>query len=1258
MGSDDSGAAAGPLRFALLGPVRAWRGERVLDLGAPRQRSVAAVLLLGRGRPVARDQLVRAVWGEPAPAYAVPQLQKYVSALRRVLEPERSPRSPSGVLNWSASGYVLDVGPDGIDAAAFERGVGRGRAARARGDAEGAAEELRAALALWHGPDAPALSDVTSGFLDTERDRLAELRAAALEERVQADLDLGRHQEVVPELMRLVGDFPLRERFAGLLMLALYRCGRQGDALGAYRRMRRGLREELGVDPGAEVQELHGRILASAPSLDLDLDRPGVTDSAHGPGAGVPDGDGPPHLSVARAIEGLHQLPMDIPEFIGREAELRELVGETADMGTDTDTGTGTGTGTGVIVAVIEGMAGVGKTRLAVRAAHQLVAQGHFADVQLWADLKGFSPDRPPADPAHVLEDFLRLLGVPGDLVPEQLDARAALYRDRLAGRRALVVLDDAADEEQVRPLLPGTGSCLLLITSRRVLGGLDGARTTRLAPFSPKEAAALIDRVTERERPGADPPDHPGVESPQVPGPDDALLRVAELCGHLPLAVALAGRRLRTRPSWSTADLARRLEADEGRLRQLAVGGRTVDAAFALSYESLPEPRRRAFRLLALHPGTDCTPESAAALLGTDRDTTEDLLEALLDEHLLQSFAHGRYRHHDLLRLYAHGRTHAEDTEAARTAATLRLAHWYCDAAEDARHRLEPWWTPDGCPRTAAHPRPAPPESAAAALEWLERERANLTAVTEETTRLGRYDCTRRLAAAAHSFLGLHAYGTDSLAGLHLGLDAARRSGDLARQARAVRDIGLVHDGLGRHDEAAEHQLHALALSEEAGDARGVAEARCGLGRAHAARGRYGESGEQHRLALAVFRETGDRHGEARSLAGLGLADWFTRGTHHRSAARHRRAFALFQEVGDVRGHALETSRLGMAHWVFGNHEECAAHHRRALTLFEEAGDRRGQAVARSGLALAEWHLGRPDEADAHYQRALAAFRDTCDRQGEAMVLQRLGYVHWVTGRYGRGEAELRDALALCAGTGNRNTEAWTLTSLGHLCLRLRRDDEAKDLLRDGLALSRRLGDRHCESSGLLGLALTALNQGDPAACGRHARDSLTLARAIANPHGEAWAMIGVGLALVHGGGEVGVRAGGGVDHIGSGQDAGEEWFRRAAAVAERVREPHTESMARHELGRAAAHLERPAEAERHLRAALALRRRIQDRHGEAETRTELAALLRDTGRPDASRAEEEAASALYSGIPLHDRVPLAPWPPGPRAGTASDRP
>ncbi|MGA4844391.1 tetratricopeptide repeat protein [Streptomyces sp. G45] len=737
---------------------------------------------------------------------------------------------------------------------------------------------------------------------------------------------------------------------------------------------------------------------------------------------------------------------------------------------------------------------------------------------------------------------------------------------------------------------------------------------TARLGPFSPKEATTLIDRVTQHEQPQA-----PALERSRS---KDALLHVAELCGHLPLAVALAGRRLRTRPSWSIADLARRLEADQSRLRHLAVGGRTVEAAFTLSYQSLPEPQRRAFRLLALHPGTDYTPDSAAALLNTSRTDAEDRLEALLDEHLLHSYTHGRYRHHDLLRLYARDRAHAEDTQQARSTALLRLVRWYCDTAETARRQLEPWQADQG-PAPALAPAGAEPETGpAAALRWLQRERANLTAVTKEAARRGWHDCTQRLAAAAHAFLALHAYGTDSLAGLHLGLEAACQAGERHGQAQALRDLGAVYGALGRHEEAAELHQRALALSQAAGDALGVARARCALGQTHAARGHHLDSREQHRQALTVFREHHDRHGQARSLAGLALADWFTGATPQRSTAQHRRAFALFRELGDVRGLALETSRLGMAHWFFGDYRACAEQHRRALTLFEQAHDRRGQALARSGLALAQWHLGQPERSLDTYRRALAAYQDTCDQQGQAVVLQRLGYVHWATGHYDKGEAELREALALCAITESRTTQAWALTSLGYLYLRLRRDDGAAHLLGQGLSLSRELGDRHCQSSGLLGLALTALNQGDLSGSQHFARQSLDLARALGNPHGQAWGLIATGLTHLHG--HTPTEA----------AEAAEatDCFRTAAAIAEHIHEPHTTAMARHGMGCAAALLDHLDEAEAHFRTALVLRGRIMDRHGEAETRAELGALLRRTGRPREARAEEEAASALYA--------------------------
>ncbi len=1042
------------------------------------------MLLLHANSPVTREQLVQAVWGDPAPAYAVNQLQKYVSALRRVLEPGREARASSGVLNWSDSGYVIEAEPDGVDLTAFEHATARGRSALARGDVEQTAAELRAALNLWHGTP---LANVSSEVLDAERDLLRELRATVLEERIQADLDLGRHQELVPELTRLAAGLPFQERVAAMLMLALYRSGRQSDALSAYQRIRRNLREELGVDPGRELQELHGQILVSAPSLSC-------SGPARGRGVGSAPAKPPTTVTPApEAVQALRQLPMGIPEFVGREAELHALWGCVGDRGTAVGTESG-----GVVIAVIEGMAGVGKTRLAVHASHQFVQQGHFADVQLWADLKGFSPSRPPVDPADVLEDFLRLLGVPGSQIPTGAEARSALYRDRMVGKRSLVVLDDAVDEDQVRLLLPGEPSCMLLITSRRVLSGLDGTRTIRLGTFSPEEALALVARVAGR--------------SADEPGAEDAR-RVVELSGRLPLAVALAARRLRTRPTWNVSELAGRLEAAEERLRQFTVGRRTVDQAFAPSYRCLPTDLRRAFRLLALHPGEDFTPSSAGALLGQTRTQAEQQLESLLDEHLLQQHALGRYRYHDLLRLYALELARTEDDEQERRTALRRLADWYCRAAEAARHALEPWrrnlpghgsrtrpGTGDACrepadlPASLYHP--------VSALRWLEQERANLLAVSHEAAGRWHHD-TWRLATAAHAFLAQHSYGTDCREGLRLGLEAARRMSDSVKQAQSMRDLGGMYDGLGRHEESAAQHHAALALSEKAGDVRGAAEALSGLGRTSYALGRYPLSAEQHRRALALFTEIADRHGQARSHGGLGTANWFLPGRLHESAKGHRRATALFTGTGDRSGQAHEASNLGLAHWVFGNYKQCARYHGRALALFRRSGDQRGQAIARHGLGLAAWHLGRPDAARDHHLYALDVFRKLSDRRGEAISLQRLGYVQWTTGHYLEGEDLLRQALTLGTSIGNRQTEAWALASLGFLCQRLKRVEEGHEHLRKALDVARTIGDQHCESSAVLGLALTELSAGRVDNCTTTAERALAQSRNLSNPHG-----------------------------------------------------------------------------------------------------------------------------------------------------------
>ncbi|MDT0458873.1 BTAD domain-containing putative transcriptional regulator [Streptomyces sp. DSM 41527] len=1181
-----------PLRFELFGPVRAWRGDQQLDLGSPRRCAVAAVLLLHANQRVGRDNLIQAVWGEPAPAFAVNQLQKYVSGLRRVLDPGRNPRARSETLQWSEGGYALSVVPGGLDLKTFKELVARGRTARADGDPEQASTHLQDALSLWRGP---ALANVSGLYLDGERDRLTEWRVSVVEERIEADLELGRHADLVTELAGLVAEFPLRERLRARLMLALYRCGRQAEALAVFDETRRILRDGLGVDPGPDVQKLHARILRSDPSL-----------SQHAWPVPQPRRADPPQASAhePEAVRGLRQLPMDITEFVGREAELEQLQKVLGRAGAPSDAGD-----QAVSVAVIEGMAGVGKTRLAVHAGHRFVAAGLFGDMQLWADLKGFSPSGPPADPADVLEDFLRLLGVPGSQIPAGAEARAALYRDRLAGKRALVVLDDAVDEDQVRLLLPGNSSCALLITSRRVLSGLDGAHTLRLGTFSQEEALSLVMWLSGR------PDDDPG---------SDAARRLVELSGRLPLAVALAGRRLRTRPTWKVDELARRLDADEGRLRQFTIGTRTVDAAFELSYRALPAELQRAFRLLTLHPGDDFTPPSAAALLNVDCAEADGQLELLLDEHLLQQHTFGRYRYHDLLRLYAGGRARSEDDELERRTAVRRLVDWYCGTAEAARQALEPWRPHPGGGRRAdsgavsgAGEHAAPPH-ADSALEWLERERANLLAVSREAAAADWHHDTWRLATEAHAYLVQHTYGTDSHEGLRLGLGAARRMSDPVKQAQIMRDLGGMYDGLGRHEDSAAQHRAALALSEEAGDVHGAAEALTGLGRTSYALGNYPQSAEQHRQALALFKKTADLHGQARSRGGLGLAHWFTPGRYRESAKEHRCATTLFEVTGDSRGHAHEACNMGLAHWIFGNYKQCARYHGRALALFRQSGDVRGQAIARHGLGLAAWHLGRPDTAQDHHLYALGVFRELSDRRGEAIALHRLGYVKWVTGEYRQGEELLHQALALGSSISNRQTEAWTLTSLGFLCQRLQRTEEGHEHLQKALRGAQAIGDPHCEASALLGLALNSLYTGQPDSCRKAAHRALLCARSLSNPHGESMAMITLGFA----------------SSARRRPREAAKWHREALSLARRTAEPFTESMALTGLGRACTENGHYEQAERHLVMALAIRERITDRHGQADTLVALADLMDATDRPETAQSSRGHAQALLTEI------------------------
>lgn len=613
--------AGGALCFSVLGPVQAWRGDAEVPLGPPQQRAVLAVLLLRRGRPVTIEELVDAVWGEDLPAAPVSVLRTYVSRLRGVLEPARRRGRAPQVLVSVANGYAIQVPDSAVDLAVFERRVHEAHSLRQQGLLGAARERLRTALGGWEG--AP-LSGVGGRFADAERARLAELRLSVTEVRLELDLACGDDRDVIPELITLTAAYPLREGLRLLLMRALYRCGRQAEALTVYQDTRHLLVEQLGIEPGPALQELHGQLLAADPGLV-----------------------GPAVEAATRTVAVQpSQLPSDLADFAGRQAETAEL----ATMLTDESGGA-------VPVAVVTGMSGAGKTTLAVRVAHQL---SHcFPDGQLYVDLRGTSASA--TAPAEALAGFLRALGEAEEHLPVTLAERAALYRSMLARRQVLVVLDNASDSPQVRPLLPGSSQCAALVTSVSRLSGLPATGWVTLAGFAPDAALELFTRIVGRQR---------------IMAERAAALRVFELCGGLPLAIRIVASRLAARPDWRVADLAAQLEDERQRLSHLKIDDLAVESCFRLGCGRLGDEQARAFRLLALPLWSTFGIAEAASVIDRPAEATAVLLESLVDAGMLESPAFRRYRYHDLLRLFA-GKyaQEAEPFPISRAAALARLS-------------------------------------------------------------------------------------------------------------------------------------------------------------------------------------------------------------------------------------------------------------------------------------------------------------------------------------------------------------------------------------------------------------------------------------------------------------------------------------------------------------------------------------------------------------------------------------------------------
>ncbi|MFF6782533.1 BTAD domain-containing putative transcriptional regulator [Streptomyces sp. NPDC012510] len=978
------------LEFRLLGPVEAWHGDRALRLGGPKPRALLAVLLLRSGQVVPADALVDVIWGDEPPDTARALVQTYVSALRRAL-----PAEAAEAIETRPPGYVLRPGVGRVDLAEFEARTADGRRAAAERDPERAARLLREALDLWRGPALGGVGEALRG----EAVRLEEARQAALEERIAADLASGGHEaELITELTALVRAHPTRERLRGQLMLGLYRLGRQADALTVYADGRAVLADELGLDPGPELNRLYEAILRADPTL--------VT-------APVPSRETP-----AAPSRPVSLLPPAIGDFTGREEELARVVGELS------------GEREAMPVVVVSGAAGVGKSALAVQAAHRLA--GEYPDGQLYAELHGFSE---PVPPAEALGRLLRALGADP---PEDTAERGDLFRSLVAGRRMLLVLDDANGEAQVRPLLPGSATCGVLVTSRARLAGLVGARRTDLGVLDDVRGLELLTRVTGPER------------TPDDPHEEAAARRIVELCGGLPLALRIAGARLATRRHWTPSVLAERLADEHRRLDELSVGDLEVRAGLGLSYQALDECARRVLRRIAVLGSADVALWTVAALADTPEDEAEEILERLLDAQLIDcpgrdQIGQPRYRLHDLVRVYAAERAETEDPVADRTEAVgraLSAGLWLMDrvtetapsgavilrqrlalkgrgavtCAAPPRGRDQPHTT--GSHKPAEPPTPVGTQTADRALAdpfaWFDAEADTLTTAVERAAALGLHTLACEAAASLCSSSFAIKNRFDAWWRSHdAALAAARRAEDRSGEALLIIGLGQLRYEQDRIAESQEYFRTAERICTELGDVRGRAAALAGLGSACREVGELREAERALTDAADGFRRIGDD-------TGVGVACRYG-GSVRLELGDQEGAFPLLDEslrayrrLGSRRGEALALRTLSLVHRSLGAYERAARVAEQALEILRDLGDPHMAAYALRARAKARLRLGHVREAETELREILEVCRAHEDRFGEALTLRTLGECALAGGRLTDAEGLLTASAAL----------------------------------------------------------------------------------------------------------------------------------------------------------------------------------------------------------------------------------------------------
>lgn len=924
----------------ILGPVQLWIDNVQHSLGPKQVRAVFTVLALSVGQTIPDQTLIGRIWPDEQPDGARDTLGSYITRLRRCLEAAGAPVE----IARPAGGYALIAENETVDLQRFRRLLRQARAICDSGDERRAVALLHEAEALWRGP--PFADLPLDGWFAGVRMRLAEERRAARLLRIDAELRLGMHRELVGELTSLLANHPRDEEIAAALMIALYRSNRQSEALLTYHEIRDRLRDESGLDPGGDLQELYAQILRHDTALAVT------------PVHRRPDLQTQPN-----------NLPPAPAHFTGRAEEIATLTGlrDPAE-------------GDGAVIEVVEGMAGVGKTGLALVAGHRMADR--YPDAQIFLSLSGNDPAHPPLAPDDALARLLNLIGVPPTRVPQSPGERETLWRNETATRRALLILDDAADEEQIRPLLPASSSCLTLLTSRTRLRDIESiARITQLGPLRPRESADLFTRIAG--------PEH-------IPS-DETLTRILDRCGHLPLTIQISASHVH-REGTVARFSATTPPADAESVDQVAPA---VRLALDASYQRLDDAVQRTYRLLGAQPCPTMTVEATSVLVDTTVEVVEPLVGTLLGHHLLESAEHGRLSFHDVLHQHAREHAHTDDSERDRRQAIYRLVTYYLSRVREADDLLYQ--------RSSAHGDLAGPADVSRfaspqhAHDWLDAEWRNILHVAEYSSE---HEWQRECAELTHAI------------------------------AEYLDTQGLWLEAIRTHE-------RAIRSGREVDDRRLTAAAQFDLGFAHFRTGNIAESIDTASESLSLYQRLDSKRDQARALDLIGVAHWAS--AHYREAVAYiNESYAIYDAIADDRGKADALSHIAVASWHLGRYEESINGFHDALAIYQRIGDKRGEAKALNNVGDVYQHRGLHRDAYLHYQKSLDIFTEITGAQNHAILLNNLGNVYQYKGEYEKALRSYRAAIATYRNTGDRRNESDALNNIGCTYHQMNKNTEA----------------------------------------------------------------------------------------------------------------------------------------------------------------------------------------------------------------------